>query len=90
VPVKEAQQSGARQTQIEAQRSGFDLERRSKGAEHSFKAAPKGTALKRSGADFTPTCLSLTKKMHRKILVLQRFPAFWNAFRKNGSQISLT
>jgi len=28
--------------------------------------------------------------MHRKILVLQRFPAFWNAFRKNGSQISLT
>ena len=45
----------ASKSQLEAQRSGFELERRSKGAEHSFKAAPKGTALKRSGADFAPT-----------------------------------
>lgn len=41
--------------QTATQRSGFELERRSKGAERSFKAAPKGTALKRSGADFAPT-----------------------------------
>ncbi len=38
------------QNQLEAQRSGFELERRSKGEKRSFKAAPKGTALKRSGA----------------------------------------
>ena len=28
-----------------------------------LRRPPKGTALKRSGADFAPTCLSLTKKM---------------------------
>ena len=45
----------ASKSQLEAQRSGCELERRSKGAERSFKAAPKGAALKRSGADFAPT-----------------------------------
>ena len=43
------------QNQLKAQRSGFELERMSKGAERSFKAAPFGAALKRSGADFAPT-----------------------------------
>ena len=54
----------ASKSQLEAQRSGFELERRSKGAERSFKAAPKGAALKLCSA---PTCVSLTKKMQSKI-----------------------
>ena len=55
VDKKRCRLSSRTKNQLEAQRSGFELERRSKGAERSFKAAPKGTALKRSGADFAPT-----------------------------------
>ena len=55
VDKKRCRLSSRTKNQLEAQRSGFELERRSKGAERSFKAAPKGAALKRSGADFAPT-----------------------------------
>ena len=40
--------------QIEAQRSGFDLERRGKGAERSFKAAPKRDRLETEWSGFRP------------------------------------
>ena len=38
--------------QLEAQRSGFELERRSKGAERSFKAAPKRDRLETEWSGF--------------------------------------
>ena len=38
----------------EAQRSGFELERRSKGAERSFKAAPKRDRLETEWSGFRP------------------------------------
>ena len=40
------------QNQLEAQRSGFELERRSIGAERSFKAVPKRDRLKTEWSGF--------------------------------------
>ena len=49
---KRYRRSSRTQNQLEAQRSGFELERRSKGAERSFKAAPKRDRLETEWSGF--------------------------------------
>ena len=46
--------------QLEAQRSGFELERRSKGAERSFKAAPKRDRLETEWSGFRSDVVRMT------------------------------
>ena len=50
--IKKIQTVITHQNQLEAQRSGFELERRSKGAERSFKAAPKRDRLETEWSGF--------------------------------------
>ncbi len=59
--IKKIQTVITHHNQLEAQRSGFELERRSKGAERSFKAAPKRDRLETEWSGFrSDVCVDVT------------------------------